>query len=300
MESRRFSVVLSTLDQACFLEQTLCSILDQASGAQVIVVDRGSKDHTQDILSFYRRGIDRVLLRPGDSQAQSINAALPYIRGDVTTILDGDDLLMPGAWEEVGRTIGGADQPGWMAVDLLSVDSHDQVRRRVSSEAPSSLAAMLMREEDAWLPDIGMFWRTDLARRFGPLREDLQHAHLFEWWCRWMAEGEQPAIVHRALVAQRELALSLAPQRVLDENLEQIRVGELLLSHVARTQRQMLRVNLDRRRRILALARAEADGYEGHLFLLCQVLLRPWWLTDQHLRHALMQHLGPHHLPLAA
>jgi len=92
----RVSVVIPTYNRAAFVCEAIESVLSQSfRDFELIVVDDGSTDETNEILTRYRDGISVVTTQnQGPSAAR--NRGIAAARGDWLAFLDSDDLWKPG------------------------------------------------------------------------------------------------------------------------------------------------------------------------------------------------------------
>jgi len=91
------SIVTPSLNMASFVEETICSVLDQDyPNIEYIVLDGGSTDGTLDILKRYT-GRLAYTSEPDSGQAQAVNKGFERTRGSIFTFLNADDTLLPGA-----------------------------------------------------------------------------------------------------------------------------------------------------------------------------------------------------------
>jgi GT2 family glycosyltransferase len=93
----RISVVIRTKDEADRLRLTLASLARQSAGAEIVVVDDGSGDHTPDVIAQARRDMALVAIRHDlpRGRAAAANAGARAACGDVLVFLDGDTLAGP-------------------------------------------------------------------------------------------------------------------------------------------------------------------------------------------------------------
>jgi glycosyltransferase involved in cell wall biosynthesis len=103
--SMRVSVIIRSKDEADRLRLTLTSLACQSKPPQVVVVNDGSSDHTEDVIGSMQ-GMDIVALHnatPAGRSAAS-NAGAAAASGDVVLFLDGDTLAAPDlVSEHLGR-----------------------------------------------------------------------------------------------------------------------------------------------------------------------------------------------------
>ena len=107
------SVIIPCYNAAAYLEECLQSVLAQTMASfEIIIVDDGSKDDTLAIAQRAAR-LDariRVLHQENAGVGAARNAGLDAAQGEYVTFVDGDDLLVPDAFEVMLQAAkGGAD-----------------------------------------------------------------------------------------------------------------------------------------------------------------------------------------------
>jgi glycosyltransferase involved in cell wall biosynthesis len=101
-EGGKVSVVVPCYNQARFLGEALESVLSQGyTDFEIIVVDDGSKDGTQEVAAGYAKENSRVRLISQENRglAAARNRGLAEARGKYVVFLDSDDRLVGGALE---------------------------------------------------------------------------------------------------------------------------------------------------------------------------------------------------------
>ena len=89
------SIIINNYNYDCFLKEAINSALNQTySQTEVIVVDDGSTDNSQEIITSYGNRIIPVLKENG-GQASAINAGFAIVKGNIVIFLDADDVLLP-------------------------------------------------------------------------------------------------------------------------------------------------------------------------------------------------------------
>lgn len=92
------SIIIDNYNYAAFISKAIDSALAQTHKAQVIVVDDGSTDGSQDIIASYGRTIESVLKENG-GHASAFNAGFTQAHGDIVLFLDSDDMIESNAVE---------------------------------------------------------------------------------------------------------------------------------------------------------------------------------------------------------
>lgn len=146
--SLSISVIIATYTRAALLDECLQHLARQpfAPGDEVIVVDNGSKDHTQDVVKAHQARFPvplHLLYEPKPGKSHALARSLTVAKSDVLGFLD-DDVNVEHTWLDVVRDtmrdpeialMGGRVVPRWEP-------SVPQWMRAVSAE-PSRLWAPL-------------------------------------------------------------------------------------------------------------------------------------------------------------
>ncbi len=118
------SIVMPSYNQARFLEDAIRSVLEQDySRIELIVIDGGSTDGSQEILQRYRDQMAHCISEPDQGQAEAINKGFRLTRGDVVAWLNSDDVYMPGVVTEAVNALEDNPDAGMVYADGLMVDA---------------------------------------------------------------------------------------------------------------------------------------------------------------------------------
>jgi len=124
----RISVVVTSLNQAKYLELTLGSVVDQNyPGLELIIIDGGSKDESPDIIRKYEQHTAYWCSEPDGGHPQGIIKGFARATGDILCFLNSDDLFEACTLHEVGTYF--AQHPGVEAVygDAKWIDAEGAV-----------------------------------------------------------------------------------------------------------------------------------------------------------------------------
>jgi glycosyltransferase involved in cell wall biosynthesis len=102
MNALFFTVLIDTYNYGEYVEQAVASALAQdfpAEQREILVVDDGSTDDTQERLAKFGETI-RHLRKPNGGQASAFNFGFERARGEVSALLDADDVWLP---DKLGR-----------------------------------------------------------------------------------------------------------------------------------------------------------------------------------------------------
>lgn len=292
----RITLITPNYNQELFLERSICSVLDQEyENLEFIVIDGGSTDGSHEIIRFYDDEITFWTSEHNGGRGDAINRGLKRATGDIIAVLNSDDLLLPGALEEVAKVMGSTGAPQWLVGGCLRMGEHDELLGAIESRAPRSAASFLM-HDSGLLPATSTFFYRGLFGKHGYFDPSLRFAFDYEFSCRLLTAGLCPTILSINLASCRERRILKSADLSLQRGLEVVDAAERHAGHLPVSQRRALLNNCDRRRRIHTLARAELAGRRARHFLLDELVQHPAWLADDAIRHALVhgvQHFVP-------
>jgi hypothetical protein len=131
------SVIIDTFNHERFVEQAICSALEQdfpVVDREIVIVDDGSTDHTSDILQKFSKDA-RILRKSNGGQASAFNHGLENCCGEVIAFLDGDDFWCR---EKLATVVSELTaQPAIGAVGH-GIFETDEAGRQISVHAPAS------------------------------------------------------------------------------------------------------------------------------------------------------------------
>jgi glycosyltransferase involved in cell wall biosynthesis len=97
MTAPLFSVLIDTFNYGKYIEEAVCSVLDQdfpAEQMEILVIDDGSTDDTEERLKKFGSAI-RYLKKTNGGQASAFNFGLQHAGGEFIAMLDADDMWLP-------------------------------------------------------------------------------------------------------------------------------------------------------------------------------------------------------------
>ncbi len=91
-----FSIIIPTYNRANLITRTLQSVFEQQFlDFEVIVVDDGSTDNTEEVVACFRSEKLRYFKIPNGERAKARNFGINQAKGQYITFVDADDLLYP-------------------------------------------------------------------------------------------------------------------------------------------------------------------------------------------------------------
>jgi glycosyltransferase involved in cell wall biosynthesis len=159
----RLSIVVPSLNQGEFIEETLFSILNQRGvdrdEFEIIVIDGGSSDATREILRRFGDSLDYCVSEPDQGQTDALRKGFGLATGDILGWLCADDLLTPGAVREVLDHFAAFPEDAFIYGDAIWIDRNGS-ECRLKREIPFSWFIWL--HDHNYIPQPAAFWRAEL------------------------------------------------------------------------------------------------------------------------------------------
>ncbi len=141
------SVIIPTYNRASIVGRAIQSALDQTyKNVEVIVVDDGSTDNTQEILKNFHGIV--VVHKENGGQASARNAGLAKAKGSFVASLDSDDVWYPSFLEKCVQKII-VDNLGFAFANWDQHDLDGKVRDFISTDI--IIEPYFHREENGWV-----------------------------------------------------------------------------------------------------------------------------------------------------
>ncbi|HEX8521007.1 MAG TPA: glycosyltransferase family 2 protein [Tepidisphaeraceae bacterium] len=199
MSLPRISIVTPSYNQGHYLEQTICSVLDQGyPNLEYIICDGGSKDHSVEIIKKYEKHLTFWCSEKDNGQSHAINKGFTHATGDIFAYINSDDYFFPKAFDRVAEEYqaGGRFIVGWSQYMEPNGDF-----RAYGWQAHRERCDWLIRNP---IPQQSTFWSRDLWRDLGPFREDLHFSFDYEYWLRiYFKAGVAPWTVNQCMAVFR-------------------------------------------------------------------------------------------------
>lgn len=100
----KISIITPSLNQGHFIEETICSVLDQRyPNLEYIIIDGSSTDNTVEVIKKYEKHLTYWVSEKDSGQSDAINKGIQKATGEIVNWLNSDDYYEPGALMKVGE-----------------------------------------------------------------------------------------------------------------------------------------------------------------------------------------------------
>jgi glycosyltransferase involved in cell wall biosynthesis len=186
-EHLSFRIVIPSLNQEMFLEQTLKSIFEQdyPGEIQVALVDGGSKDGSLSIIRRYSKKLTYWRSHPDQGQASAIVEGFDNISGEISFYLNSDDVLLPDALIKVNDFFQEYPDNIFVFSNRMVIDELSNIKGYWKLPKYSKKK---IRQTDL-IPQETMFWRSSVMKKIGTFDPSLHFAMDYDFIYRLMDQG---------------------------------------------------------------------------------------------------------------
>jgi glycosyltransferase involved in cell wall biosynthesis len=182
MKFPRVSVITPSYNQGKFIEETICSVLDQDyPNLEFSVFDGGSTDQTTEVLKKYDARLSFWRSSKDAGQAAAINEGFRQATGDILCWLNSDDLHFGRTLSTVAELLGPClDQP---VVVYGGCEMFDDRTGNKEARPPIPFSQSLLETTD-FIDQPSVFWTRRAWETVGSLDENLHFAFDWDWFLR--------------------------------------------------------------------------------------------------------------------
>ena len=195
------ALAMPSFNQARYLESSMRSVLLQRyPGLQFVVQDGGSSDGSVSVIERYHDRLRAAASEPDHGQADAINRAFARTDAEIMGWLNSDDLLMPGALQEIGSFFARRPDVDVVYASRLVIDHADlEIGRWI---VPPTTHEFL--DWADYIPQETLYWRRSLWERVGG-QLDASRRFALDWdlLLRFVDAGATFARIPRVLGAFR-------------------------------------------------------------------------------------------------
>ncbi len=178
----KVSIVSPSFNQVQFIEETICSVLNQKyPNIEYIIIDGGSTDGSVDIIRKYEKNISYWISEKDEGQTDAINKGLSLATGSILAYLNTDDVYLPSTVETVVRFF--MENPNVFMVygDIFQMDERSHIGKRIN---PNNIDFYKLLSGRFYLPQPTVFFRKEVLDDIGYFDKNLNLAMDLDYWIR--------------------------------------------------------------------------------------------------------------------
>lgn len=184
------TIVTPSFNQGRFIRATIESVLSQDyPNIEYLIMDGGSTDETAAVVKEYAARVTFVSEKDR-GQSHAINKGFERAKGPIVAWLNSDDLLLPGAIAKAVRVFREKPATGAVYGEGYLIDGAGKITGRFPCTEPLNLWRLVHLSD--YILQQTVFFRRDVVRELGYLREDLHYTMdwdiLMKIGARWPLE----------------------------------------------------------------------------------------------------------------
>jgi len=179
----RISIIIPSLNQGRFIEETIRSIvLQRWLNLELIVIDAASQDETVSVIRKYERWINYWISERDDGQAEAIHKGLAKATGDIVAWFNADDFYANGIFAAVADAWS-RNPRGIYAAPVANF--YERGRETLIRPRGLTLENVIQYwvKRSQW-HDPGLFWSRAVIDAVGGPDTSLHYSHDYDYFCR--------------------------------------------------------------------------------------------------------------------
>ena len=176
------SIVTPSFNQASYLEETICSVLEQDyPNIEYMIVDGGSTDGSAEIIEKYADKLAWWVSEADKGQTDAINKGFGRAKGRILAWINSDDTYEPGAVSAAVKYLQEHPEVGMVYADCNFIDEDGHV---IGKFGAAQTDYRHLRQGYVHIPQQTMFFRAELWHALGPLDPSFYFAMDYDLWVR--------------------------------------------------------------------------------------------------------------------
>ncbi len=176
------SIITPSFNQGKYLEETICSVLEQDyPHIEYLIVDGGSSDTSQEIINRYKGRLSWWVSEPDRGQTDAINKGFSHAHGEILAWINSDDTYLPKAISQAVEFLSVNPEVGMVYGDANLINERGETIGKFPARQTNY---RLLRRGYVHIPQQSAFFRASLWRKVGPLDPTFQFAMDYDLWVR--------------------------------------------------------------------------------------------------------------------
>lgn len=189
MSLPKISIVTPSFNQGHFLEETICSVLQQDyKNLEYVVIDGGSDDGSVDIIKKYKSCLHYWVSEKDEGHGHALNKGFSRTSGEIMAWINSDDMYTPWSFKVVSEIFSNFPQVMW----IVGFNSwwNDAGAMLKAKRCQKNIFDFLLGNY-AWIQQESVFWRRELWEKAGGyINQDYKLMVDGELWTRFFLHEE--------------------------------------------------------------------------------------------------------------
>lgn len=184
----KISVIIPNYNYGSFIEETICSVINQNyKNLEIIVIDGGSTDNSVDIIKKYQSSINYWISEKDEGQADAINKGLKVATGEYVAYINSDDVYLPNAFHSIFNDAKSKGKD-FIYGDVKIGSSVNNSKPNCSKKNKLELFSLMLFYYNAAhiIPSQSVFIKREflMANNLNSLNPQLHYCMDLDWYCR--------------------------------------------------------------------------------------------------------------------
>lgn len=198
------SIVTPSFNQGQFLEECICSVLEQNyPDLEYIIIDGKSTDNSVAVIKKYEKYLNYWVSEKDKGQTDGINKGLKRASGDIVAWLNSDDFYVPGALKHIAEIYQCSPNASFYFGDGYRVDEAGNIKSNFFPEKPISYNQELFILGMNYVLQPSAFMNAKYLKEINYLDETLKYGMDSDLWIR-LAQLAEPVFIPEVISASRE------------------------------------------------------------------------------------------------
>jgi hypothetical protein len=181
----KISVVTPSFNQARFLGDAICSVLDQNyDNLEYVIIDGGSSDGSVEIIKRYAHRVDYWISEQDCGHGDALNKGFARTTGEIMSWLNSDDMYMPWTFRVIAEVFTAFPEVNWVVGYNAWWSEHGALT--VANRVPKNIYDYLLGNY-MWIQQESVFWRRSIWNHAGGhINEEFHLMVDGELWSRFL------------------------------------------------------------------------------------------------------------------
>ena len=178
------TIGIITYNRAQYLKSAIDSALNQKGNFEIVIVDDGSTDNTNEILKNYKSDKIRTFIKGHTNAPDSRNRVIKEAKGNYILWLDSDDEMLPGIIEEYAKLSQSNPDADVFYCNNIRIIDGTELKEKVTYKSFNGKINPSEFLQGPPIPNVGTLIKKTLFEKVGMYNTDFIRAHDFEFWIR--------------------------------------------------------------------------------------------------------------------